>query len=242
MNSRNLLVVLATLSGLFLAVGSRTASGVQSPAVGSEPTEPRWYIIEDRPSAPDLLLVGLGGEPYVDPLLPPAIRDAERRRAEREVPSDFLPRLELRCENGVTSLTIYRPLRTLAPRAAPGSPFPRPSGGTGGGLGPRGGDRASADPFAGKLILMLAEENRIEIDLADYPVRTDPILVPEPYDRIGDLRRHEAGYFFEVQNREGVWMGFGSQAWGAEVDAVFPLVGLDDVLRATRDPCGWRAS
>lgn len=240
MNRRNLLVVVA-LAAAAAYVSTNPASAARR-QVGRWAPEPGWQIVEDRPAGPDLLVVGIFGEPYIDPWLSPPARAAAERQAARNVSSDRMPRLALRCENGATSLTVFRALRNTDAASSLVVSRPRRPGETGSGVAPRGVGSATADPFAGKLVVMFTEEQRIEIDLADYPVRTEPILVSEPYDRIGELRRHETAYFFEIQHGEAVWVGFGSEAWGAEVDAVFPLDGLDDLLRATRDPCAWRAS
>lgn len=72
--------------------------------------------------------------------------------------------------------------------------------------------------------------------------RVEPISLPEPYDNIGRMRRAEILYYFEIDRDQIVAFSYAGKGFANWPDAVFPLEGLDDLLRVRRDPCSWRAS
>ena len=91
------------------------------------------------------------------------------------------------------------------------------------------------------LVLFFSEEERVDIDLAREGYRAnEPVYLPDPYDTIGLLRRTEKLYYFEIEAGRAVNLSYAGQTWSTPPDAEFVPEGLDDLLRAHRDPCGWR--
>jgi hypothetical protein len=200
---------------------------------GAWALQPGWQVVQDHPGNPDLFVVGLYGEPYVDPNWRPPptnkTRQARQRTDRLILSSGRMPRLALRCEEGVTSLIVLRPTA-----AALGTGQPP--------LGNRRTQATAAGGGEGKLALQLDDEDPIEIELRAYDRAIDPVYLPDPFDTIGRVRRHRVLHYFELVAGKTLWLDYGSPGWTAGVDAVLPLEGLDELLRATRDPCSWRSS
>jgi len=236
------------LSAVALFFGVAATVGATLPPQLVDLWSPRtgWQVLQDHPAAPELLLIGIIGVPYHPqrasfpvPLPPagtrPRVPVGYGSSGGGTVPgaADLaaMPRLTLRCENGVTGLQIERPL-------APPNRWP---------LSPRGGRRPTAAAGAvaqveGKLVLDFGAGEPIQVDLRDYSHRAAPVLLPDPFDNIGRLRRNEELLYYEIEAGDPVIVDFANKRASAVPDAVFPLEGLDELLRAHRDPCGWRAS
>lgn len=231
------LITLSIVSLLFLpatpAGGGATVTHTAAPAPQMVPIwapERGWQLVQDHPIDPDLVVVGRFGEEYEDPneLLSPA----ERARRERSFKTANMPRLVLACENGATALTIVRPPEPFEKRTPPLYTPSSPRTGT---------DAAFALDGEGVIELIFEDGERIQLDLRNTPHRIEPIYLPDPFDTIQELIRHETLYYFEINRGEPVYVPFSDEVRGAYPDAVFHLEGLGEFVDGTRDPCGWGA-
>jgi len=206
--------------------------------------QPGWQVLQDSIGRDDVLAVGLFGEYYVDangfvhppsgisprpPTTSPRPPSGSAQRSDpRRVDTANMPGLMLRCVNGVTELLLVRPTFDRdALRTPIGSP--------------RATMRGTTAEAEGRLVLDFGDSEPIEVALRGYR-RSDPVWLPDPIDTIGRLRRSQFLYYYDIEPGDAVAFDFTGGLGAPAPDAVFPLEGLDDLLRAHRDPCRWRSS
>ena len=193
--------------------------------------ESGWQLVREHPIDPDLVVIGMFGERWVDPNAPPprtggSSSSQKNAKTTRRVDTANMPRLMLNCENGATAVTLVRPPKQLERSRT--DPSRRSAQ----------GESAFAMDGDGVVALVFDDEERIDIDLRNTPRRADPIYLPDPFDTIQRLLRQETLYYYEITRGRHVSFSFTGE-WSPIPDAVFHLEGLGEFLDTTRDPCGW---